>query len=165
MDGLVSSALYLPTSPCPCLPIIFLQVDTEGMDELVLRGFDEALSRRRGRALVQIVQLEFSPAQMREVNPDVGVYNLNSTRIFLEARGFAVFWIGPNFVPISHGAWTDRYLELAQRRTEALLGPGMAGRTMATDLLAVREDYPLLPKLRRLLGSCAPARRKSTLIR
>jgi len=114
---------------------------------------------------VQIVQLEFSPAQMREVNPDVGVYNLNSTRAFLEARGFAVFWIGPNFVPISHGAWTDRYLELAQRRTEALLGPGMAGRTMATDLLAVREDYPLLPKLRRLLGSCAPARRKSTLIR
>ena len=135
------------------------------MDELVLRGFDEALSRRRGRALVQIVQLEFSPAQMREVNPDVGVYNLNSTRTFLEARGFAVFWIGPNFVPISHGAWTDRYLELAQRKTEALLGPGMAGRTMATDLLAVREDYPLLPKLRRLLGSCAPARRKSTLIR
>jgi hypothetical protein len=41
----------------------------------------------------------------------------------------------------------------------------MAGRTMATDLLAVREDYPLLPKLRRLLGSCAPTRRKSTLIR
>ena len=39
------------------------------MDELVLRGFDEALSRRRGRALVQIVQLEFSPAQMREVKP------------------------------------------------------------------------------------------------
>ena len=93
------------------------QVDTEGMDELVLRGFDEALSRRRGRAVVQIVQLEFSPAQMREVNPDVGVYNLNSTRTFLEARGFAVFWIGPNFVPISHGAWTDRYLELAQRKT------------------------------------------------
>ena len=125
----------------------------------------EALSRRRGRAVVQIVQLEFSPAQMREVNPDVRVYNLNSTRTFLEAHGFAVFWIGPNFVPISHGAWTDRYLELAQRKTEALLGPGMAGRSMATDLLAVREDYPLLPKLRRLLGSCAPARRKSTLIR
>ena len=62
-------------------------------------------------------------------------------------------------MPISQGAWTDRYLELAQRN------PGMAGRTMATDLLAVREDYPLLPKLRRLLGSCAPTRRKSTLIR
>ena len=144
---------------------VFLKVDTEGMDELVLRGFDAALSRRHGRAVVQIVQLEFSPAQMREVNPDVGVYNLNSTRSFLEARGFAVFWIGPNFVPITHGAWTDKYLELAQQKPETLLGPGMAGRTMATDLLAVREDYPLLPKLRQLLGSCAPKRRKSTLIR
>ena len=144
---------------------VFLKVDTEGMDELVLRGFDAALSRRHGRAVVQIVQLEFSPAQMREVNADVGAYNLNSTRSFLEARGFAVFWIGPNFVPITHGAWTDRYLELAQQKPETLLGPGMAGRTMATDLLAVREDYPLLPKLRQLLGSCAPKRRKSTLIR
>ena len=144
---------------------VSLKVDTEGMDELVLRGFDAALSRRHGRAVVQIVQLEFSPAQMREVNPDVGVYNLNSTRSFLEARGFAVFWIGPNFVPITHGAWTDKYLELAQQKPETLLGPGMAGRTMATDLLAVREDYPLLPKLRQLLGSCAPKRRKSTLIR
>ena len=144
---------------------VFLKVDTEGMDELVLRGFDAALSRRHGRAVVQIVQLEFSPAQMREVNADVGAYNLNSTRSFLEARGFAVFWIGPNFVPITHGAWTDKYLELAQQKPETLLGPGMAGRTMATDLLAVREDYPLLPKLRQLLGSCAPKRRKSTLIR
>lgn len=144
---------------------VFLKVDTEGMDELVLRGFDAALSKRRGKSIVQLVQLEFSPAQMREVNPDVAEYNLNSTRAYLEAKGFAVFWIGPNFVPLTHGAWTDKYLALAQQKPETLLGPEMAGRKMATDLLAIREDYPLLPKLRQLLGSCAPKRRTATLIR
>lgn len=135
---------------------VFLKVDTEGMDELILRGFDSVLKRRHGHGVVNIIQLEFSPSQMRDVNTNVTSYNLETTTKFLEKNGFMVFWIGPNFVPLTHGAWNDKYLDLAQAPTESLLGPNMAGRRMATDLLAVRDDHPLLKRLMLLLGSCAP---------
>merc|ERR1711966_631063 len=89
---------------------VFLKVDTEGMDELILRGFDSVLKRRHGHGVVNIIQLEFSPSQMRDVNTNVTSYNLETTTKFLEENGFMVFWIGPNFVPLTHGAWNGKYL-------------------------------------------------------
>jgi FkbM family methyltransferase len=136
---------------------VFLKTDVEGMDELVLKGFQNALSRRAGQSVVQIIQLEFAPQLMREVNRDTQVYNLLSTVAFLERHGFAVFWIGPNFIPLSHGAWNDKYLELVEDPIAVLgeeLGGPMANKSLATDLLAVREDYPHLVQMKQLLGSC-----------
>jgi FkbM family methyltransferase len=96
----------------------YIKIDTEGMDELVLRGMEKLLSETRGtyedgsdRYLVNFMQFEFAPALMKLAKKREGFrrYDIKTVTKFLESIGFESFLIGPRYLPLSHGSWDDEF--------------------------------------------------------
>merc|ERR1719460_1711812 len=97
---------------------IFVKVDTEGMDELVVRGMTGLLNQTRGnykdgnpRYLVNFLQYEYSPQLVKDAREREGFkeYDIGSLTKFLESQGFESFLVGPRYLPMSHGSWHDEY--------------------------------------------------------
>lgn len=77
--------------------IDFLKIDVEGMDHLVLRGFEE-LIRADG---VDVIQFEYGQGNI------VSKFLLYDFYQFFEERGYAVGKIFPNYVEFRDFAMTD----------------------------------------------------------
>lgn len=161
----------------------FVKIDTEGMDELVLRGMEKLLQETRGvnedgttNYLVNFLQFEYSPqlTHLAKVREDFRSYSLKTVTEFLESVGFESFMIGPRFLPLSHGSWTDEFMTFTEDprnnmgRRETY--PGFDGRiapwcymedckakstpTMTTDVFAIRASHPRATELKVALGAC-----------
>jgi len=154
---------------------VFVKIDTEGMDELVLKGMKGMLAETRGRYgdgsprhLVNFLQIEYVPALMKtaQQRQRILAYNLKTTTDFLESQGFETFLIGPRYIPLSHGSWTDEFLTIIQdpRNNPGMrpdfgnqLCPGCKNSHQATfssDLFLVRSSHPQAAALKRALGAC-----------
>jgi FkbM family methyltransferase len=161
----------------------FIKVDTEGMDELVLRGMQDLLNEERGeyedgttRYLVNFVQFEFAPALTKTAKEreDFQEYDIKTATQYLESMGFETFMIGPRFLPLSHGSWDDEYKtysEDSRNNGGSLLnypdfGPSIftwcyeedcskpKAPSMTTDILAMRSSHPRATEIKVALGAC-----------
>jgi len=99
---------------------MFLKVDAEGYDGLILAGMPRLLSEVRGtyedgkpRYLVDFVYLEFSMVMMNDAaqREHLTNYDLNFLRSMMEAQGFELFLIGPRYLPISGSSWSETFNE------------------------------------------------------
>jgi len=157
----------------------FIKIDTEGMDELVLRGMQGLLQEQRGthadgspRHLVNFMQFEYSPALMKKAQDRESFqnYDLKTTTQFLESIGFETFLIGPRFLPLSHGSWDDLYKTWTQdpaNNAGALTNyptfdsrlctwcPTMVNEpSFTTDVFAMRASHPRAAEIKVALGAC-----------
>ena len=166
---------------------MLVRVSTEGMDGLVLQGMRDLLQARRGqyadgrpRYLVNVLQFEYNPALMRLVRGREGLalseYSLRNVTKLLEQQGFETFLVGPRYLPLSHGAWDDRFEEFTgdARNNDGIRKsyPGFHSlicawceslgernvTSMTSDVLAIRADSPRASYLKRGLGACAESR-------
>lgn len=99
---------------------MFVKIDAEGYDGLVLAGMPRLLSEMRGyyrdgkpRYLVDFVYLEFSMVMMNQAaeREHLTNYDLNFLRSMMEAQGFELFLIGPRYLPISGSSWSESFNE------------------------------------------------------
>jgi len=156
----------------------FIKIDTEGMDELVLRGMRRLLEKTRGthedgspRHLVNFLQFEYSPALMKkaQTRENFEQYDLKTTTQFLESIGFETFMIGPRFLPLSHGSWHDQYKNSTEDpknnagklvnypQFDSRLCPwctAMTEPSFTTDIFAMRSSHPHAAKMKLALGAC-----------
>jgi len=161
----------------------FVKVDTEGMDELVLRGMKKLLQEQRGvnadgtpGYLVNFLQFEYAPALSRVAKDREGfqAYNLKTVVQFLESVGFETFLIGPRFLRLSHGSWDDEYVKftedprnnMGRRETypsfDKQIAPWCYDTDCATmdkpsftsDVFAVRAVHPHAAAVKLALGAC-----------
>lgn len=165
----------------------FIKVDTEGMDELVLRGMENLLNEQRGldengtpRFLVNFLQFEYAPSLQNAAKAREGFenYTLKTVTDFLESLGFESFLIGPRFLPLSHGSWDDEYVRFTEDPANNMGRlenyPNFDRRiaswcysddcTTATqpstcaDVFAIRSTHPLANDLKLALGACQESR-------
>jgi len=157
----------------------FIKIDTEGMDELVLRGMKGLLGQQRGtyadgkpRHLVNFLQFEYSPALMKKAREreDFQHYDLKTTTQFLESIGFETFLIGPRFLPLSHGSWDDvfkTWTEDPDNNAGKLKNyPTFDSRlcswcptmetepSFTTDIFVMRSSHPRAAEIKVALGAC-----------
>jgi len=153
----------------------YIKVDTEGMDELVLRGMSDVLSETRGkyedgspRHLVNFLQFEFSPWLMQLAKQREGFtdYDVKSAAQFLESIGFETFLIGPRFLPLSHGSWDDEFIRFTDDpknnagarvnypEFDDRLMPYEDHETGTFDIFAMRASHPRANELKMALGAC-----------
>lgn len=156
----------------------FLKIDTEGMDELVLRGMPLLLGETRGRYdygtrryLVNFFQFEYSPYLNRRAKKreHFSKYDLKTVTQYLESVGFATFLIGPRFLPLSHGSWDDKFMNVTQNPSnnagKRLNYPKFGGvcgdwcaeisePSFTSDIFAIRTTHPRFTELKVALGAC-----------
>jgi len=156
----------------------FIKIDTEGMDELVLRGMQGLLEETRGkhadgskRYLVNFLQFEFSPALMKKAKDreHFHAYDIKTATKFLETLGFESFLIGPRFLPLSHGSWDDEFMtftsDTANNAGVRMNYPHFddricrycttsEGTTFTSDIFVVRTSHPRSTELKKALGAC-----------
>lgn len=156
----------------------YIKIDTEGMDELVLRGMSRLLDETRGqhedgspRHLVNFLQFEVSPSlmQLAKQREDFQEYDIKSVTQFLESAGFETFLIGPRYLPLSHGSWDDEFMAFtndpknnAGKREnypefDDRLCSGCAKQdyeSFTGDVFAIRASHPRLTELKLALGAC-----------
>jgi len=156
----------------------FLKVDTEGMDELVLRGMHALLEEKRGlyqdgspRYLVNFFQFEYSPYLMKLAKDREGFqeYDLQTTTKFLESIGFETFLIGPRFLPLSHGSWNDEFKKFTEdaRNNDGRIDTypnfvgvcadwcgKLPGPSVTADIFAIRSSHPKIKEIKVALGAC-----------
>jgi len=157
---------------------LFLKIDTDGMDELVIGGMPRLLQERRGqykdgspRHLVNFLQFSFVPSAVRRVKHRDGIksYDLKSVSQLLEDFGFESFLVGPRYLPLSHGSWNDAYMEtMYNPDNNAGVGlnyPDFDGRicpwcasleepSFAANVVAIRSNHPRAQDLMIALGAC-----------
>jgi FkbM family methyltransferase len=156
----------------------FIKIDTEGMDELVLRGTSKLLKEKRGqykdgspRYLVNFFQFEWSPSlsQIAKDREGFSDYDIKSATQFLESIGFETFLIGPRFLPLSHGSWDDEFIQFTNDKKnnagahanypnfdDRICG-GCADwptESATFDIFAVRSSHPQTEQLKLALGAC-----------
>merc|ERR1719379_1443025 len=112
--------------------------------------------------------LEFCPACQNKVKQQKGLEQLDlQTQVSqLENMGFEVFLIGPRYLPLTHGSWTDDYNIFSQSQDKQPLGgkypefqelvcPGPWCRDdidmFAADLFAMRSSHPRALEIKLLL--------------
>merc|ERR1719440_204506 len=161
----------------------FIKVDTEGMDELVMRGMTSLLNEKRGqygdgspRFLVNFLMFEYAPTLMKAAREREGIqnYDLETTTKFLESLGFETFLIGPRFLPLTHNSWHAEYKTITEdprNNAGALLNyPKFDGRlfnhcyhtkcsemkdsSFTSDVFAIRSSHPRATELKVALGAC-----------
>lgn len=156
----------------------FIKVDTEGMDELVLRGMTQLLNAQRGvnedgspRFLVNFLQFEWSPWLMSKAKKREGFqeYDVKSVTQFLESLGFETFLIGPRYLPLSHGSYADEFKTFSDDPNNnagvRVNYPNFDDRlckgcntkdheSFTGDILAIRASHPRLTELKVALGAC-----------
>jgi len=157
----------------------YIKIDTEGMDELVLRGMEQLLSQTRGeyedktpRHLVNFMQFEYSPALMKIAKDREGFdkYDIHTVTEFLESIGFETFLIGPRFLPLSHGSWSDMFktwtedannnagIRLNYPKFDDRVCPWchtMSAPSFTADVFALRSTHPRAAELKVALGACS----------
>jgi len=160
----------------------YIKIDTEGMDELVLRGMSRLLDEIRGhhedgspRHLVNFLQFEISPYLMQVAKDREGFqeYDIKSVTQFLESVGFETFLIGPRYLPLSHGSWDDEFLTFTNDpknnagvrvnypNFDDRLCKGCAiekQESFTGDIFAIRASHPRLSELKLALGACQESR-------
>jgi len=156
----------------------FIKVDTEGMDELVIRGMHHLLNETRGeyedgspKYLVNFFQFEFSPLLMNIAKDREGFqhYNIKTLTDFLESRGFESFLIGPRFLPLSHGSWHAEFKTWTEdssnnagsrlnypyfKDTVCPWCEKMGEPSFTADVFAMRASHPRAAQLKVALGAC-----------
>jgi len=155
----------------------FLKTDVEGMDEKALRGMSRILSETRGsydngaaKHLVNFIQLEYSTFLMRDVKQreKVNHYSLATLVAFLESMGFESFLVGPMYLPLSHGSWSDEFQRIMEDpqydfggahlpSSEIDRWPNNADLEMSAttvDLFALRASHPMAAQIKHELGAC-----------
>jgi len=156
----------------------YIKIDTEGMDELVLRGMEGLLAETRGeyedkspRFLVNFLQFEFSPALMKKAKDREAFaeYDIESVTKFLESQGFETFMIGPRYLPLSHGSWNDEFKTWTadpDNNAGARLNypkfddrvcswcATMTEPSFTSDVFAIRSTHPRASELKVALGAC-----------
>jgi len=161
---------------------LFIKIDTEGMDELVLRGMQNLLNETRGlypdgrtRYLVNFLQFEFSPTLMKTAKEreNFGAYDIKSVTQFLESIGFESFLMGPRYLPLSHGSWADEYktfIDDANNNAAVRMNyPDFDGRvcpwcagsetpSFTSDVFVMRASHPRATEMKVALGACQESR-------
>jgi len=156
----------------------FLKVDTEGMDELVLRGMRKLFEEKRGkyedgtpRHLINFLQFEYSPTLMSVARgrENFEHYDLKSVTEYMESIGFETFMIGPRYLPLSHGSWNDEFVQWTQdannnagkRANYPEFGGGicpyckdMNMASFCSDIFAIRSSHPRATEIKVGLGAC-----------
>jgi len=156
---------------------VFIKIDTEGMDGLVMQGMSQLLQEIRGqypdgspRYLVNFLQFEFSPFLLKIAEKRTKtVYNIQTVAKFLESLGFESFIIGPRYLPISHGSWDDEYFTFTNdpennagvRTTYPEFGGTLcswcqdsAEPTFTGDVFVMRSSHPRATEIKVALGVC-----------
>jgi len=156
----------------------FIKIDTEGMDELVLRGMKGLLKEERGkykdgsrRFLVNFLQFEFAPYLMQQAKDrdEYQHYDIETVTKYLESMGFESFLIGPRFLPMSHGSWDDEFKTFTR---DPMNNAGvrlnypdfddrvcawcstMSGPSFTADVFAMRSSHPRAAEMKVALGAC-----------
>jgi len=156
----------------------YIKIDTEGMDELVLRGMKGLLAETRGeyedktpRYLVNFLQFEFAPSLMTlaKNRENFTAYDIKTATQFLESIGFETFLIGPRYLPLSHGSWSDEFLTWTRdpnnNAGKQLNYPefkdnlctwckDMTEPSFTADVFAIRSTHPRASELKVALGAC-----------
>jgi FkbM family methyltransferase len=156
----------------------FIKIDTEGMDELVIRGMRSLLEEQRGtyedgspRYLVNFFQFEYSPLLMSLAKEREGFheYDLKTVTAFLESIGFESFLIGPRYLPLSNGSWHDDFRTFTEdpRNNDGKKDtyPDFAGvcgdwcgeiegPSFTADIFAIRSSHPKIKEIKVALGAC-----------
>lgn len=156
----------------------FIKIDTEGMDELVIRGMKGLLEEKRGRYddgspryLVNFLQFEYAPVLMEAAKKreDFVEYDIKTVTEFLESIGFESFLIGPRFLPLSHGSWNDEFKTFIEDPSNnagtRLNYPDFDDRvcgwcakqssaSFTADIFAIRTSHPRAAELKLALGVC-----------
>jgi len=156
----------------------FIKIDTEGMDELVIRGMSSLLQEQRGtyedgspRYLVNFFQFEYSPLLMSLAKEREGFheYDLKTVTAFLESIGFESFLIGPRYLPLSNGSWHDDFRTFTEdpRNNDGKKDtyPDFAGvcgdwcgeiegPSFTADIFVIRSSHPKATEIKVALGAC-----------
>lgn len=156
----------------------FIKIDTEGMDELVLRGMRGLLDEKRGqhedgsdKYLVNFLQFEFAPLLMKlaKGRENFANYDIKTVTQFLESVGFESFLIGPRFLPLSHGSykadfktWTENPsnnagVRLNYPKFDDQVCPWcqtMDEPSFTADVFAIRASHPRAAEIKVALGAC-----------
>jgi FkbM family methyltransferase len=156
----------------------FIKIDTEGMDELVIRGMENLLEETRGeykdgspRYLVNFMQFEYSPAlsAAAKERESFTSYDLESVTQYLESIGFESFIIGPRYLPLSHGSWDNQFKTWTENvennagrkrnypKFDDALCPYCADMTVPSftaDIFAMRSSHPRATEIKVALGAC-----------
>jgi hypothetical protein len=155
----------------------YIKMDLDGMDQIAIEGMRRILSEVRGthvdgspRYLVNFMMLEFCSNCMVERKKKEGYakYDLGTQVQLLESIGFEVFIIGPRYLPISHGSWSeafDVFTQSPESRPDGGRYPalqkficprGQCPETafLTSDLFAMRASHPRAATIKVALGAC-----------
>jgi len=156
----------------------FVKVDTDGMDEFVLRGMTKLLQEQRGayadsspKYMVNFIQMKLSPALIKATKERNGLssYDARTVVKFMESMGFESFLVGPRLVPLSHGLLNDvlmKFLQDAENNAgirthypqfDDRLCSGCADSTeptVAADVFMIRSSHPRAVAIKHALGAC-----------
>jgi len=161
---------------------MFVKIDAEGMDEMIIRGMKNLLNEVRGvhengtpAYLVNFMQVEIAPALMDIAKQRDGMdaYDIKTMTQLLESLGFEAFLIGPRYIPLSNGSLTDEILSfLGESDNNANVRvnfpkftspvcPWCGSQETATftgDVLAIRSSHPRAQEIKLALGACKESR-------
>lgn len=156
----------------------FIKIDTEGMDELVLRGMRRLLNETRGKYadkkpkhLVNFLQFEYAPILMEKAKVREGFheYDIKTVTKFLESMGFESFLMGPRYLPMSHGSWSDDFKTWTEdpsnnagtrlnypsfQDTVCWWCQTMDKPSFTSDVFAIRSSHPRAAEIKVALGAC-----------
>jgi hypothetical protein len=161
----------------------YIKLDVEGMDEMALRGMSRILSAGRGfydhgekksKHFVNFIQLKYDAKKMSDVKQSQNLpqYDLQTLVSYLESMGFETLLVGPWYLPLSHGSWSDEF-KLIMEDPEA----DFAGAYFPTsyvhrwrqersdqssttvDLVAIRASHPKAGQIKRALGACQESKK------
>lgn len=159
----------------------YIRLSAGGMDQMILEGMAEYLGATRGnytngepRHLVNFIQVKVNPStmQMTQSQEDFKDYNLKTMVKQLAGLGFVSFLMGPRYIQLSHGAWSDKFLDYlgnpSKSRDASKQLPDLSAAkchwckqaskedaTRSFEILAIRNSYPDLQKLKLALGACS----------
>lgn len=163
---------------------LYIKMDLDGMDQIAIDGMRRLLGEVRGthdnggaRYLVNFMMLEFCPSCIIETTQEKGFtkYDLGTHVQLLESLGFELFLIGPHYIPLSHGSWSeaydtlfstpdrcpptvsaDKFADAACFSPNCTLDPlDEKNKCMrAADLFAMRASHPRATEIKLALGSC-----------
>lgn len=162
---------------------LYIKMDVDGMDQLAVDGMRGLLNEVRGthedgsiRYLVNFMMMEFCPSCIIETRQQEGFskYDLGTQVQLLESLGFELFLIGPRYIPLSHGSWSESYnllfgnpsacptsMPFEKFKQAACLTsePCEISECMfAADLFAMRASHPRATEIKLALGACEESR-------
>jgi hypothetical protein len=158
---------------------LYVKMDVDGMDQLAFDGMRALVDEVRGtyadgspRHLVNFMMLEFCPQCIIETRTEKGFskYDLGTQVELFQSLGFELFLIGPHYIPLSHGSWSEAYnllfgnpkacpttMPFDKFKEAACLtseGCEIDECMEAADLFAMRSSHPRATEIKLALGAC-----------